>query len=669
MSTPPVLRMVPREKPERWLRSEVIERLSETDVKRVYQALGVKRFRTGGSADWKVFVPWRDNANTEAMTIRRADGVWQDHAQAEGGSIFDAVMKSGLAHDLNGAIEYVAEVCGFVKATPPGARSRPHRIINYDYFDELGTPLYRAERIETIDDAGVVSKRFVQKHWRGDELVAGMPAGLRRVPYNLPAIADPLNREQTVWVVEGEKCADLLGGTFGVLATTFVGAHWLDSYAGDLHGRNIVILADLDEPGWKKANEWALGLSARAASLKVVELVDLGRRTPTNGLDIADWIEQGKGYERLVDVVADTPIWKAPETKGLIEWADSFLVRPFTAPVYLVNNFWTPNSFGVIAAAQKSYKSFFVVDLLCSIASGTPFLGRAEWSVPEPQRVVYWMEEGSGWDFQRRVLRWCDARRVPKEKVFPTLGLIAGKRLRINDPAGMELLAQAVARSEPALIVCDTLAAASVGLDENKTPEMNIIVDNFKRFKDEYGVAVAYVHHTNRSGREGFASWRGSGVLGAAADCWVTLERKSTLTSEVQVEPGMKDHPPLGRFKVELRDAPIMAADGTEVLAGALFYVGFQSKAEAQAEDNELRYEDVAAYIDDSSRTGWLPQDESSRHFDFHRKGKNWTEFRIAGEQAGWWRYVRQPGDDGVRRAGRGQPPMGLQITRSRADD
>jgi hypothetical protein len=78
------------------------------------------------------------------------------------------------------------------------------------------------------------------------------------------------------------------------------------------------------------------------------------------------------------------------------------------------------------------------------------------------------------------------------------------------------------------LVAFDTLAASLAGLDENSAPDMQAAMDFFRGIAEQYGCAVAVVHHVSKaaSGNTGSQfSLRGSGALVGAARNVMTLAR------------------------------------------------------------------------------------------------------------------------------------------------
>jgi hypothetical protein len=148
--------------------------------------------------------------------------------------------------------------------------------------------------------------------------------GVKQVPYRLPELLEALAQERTVFVVEGEKCADRLW-LEGLPATCNAGGagKWLPRLAQYFGGADVVIIPDYDPqktspktgelmfadgrpilPGQDHAIEVGSTLDGTAKRIRVL---DLGKFWPniTPKADIFDWFEAGN-TRAIFDVLVDT---------------------------------------------------------------------------------------------------------------------------------------------------------------------------------------------------------------------------------------------------------------------------------------------------------------------------------------------------------------------------
>lgn len=166
----------------------------------------------------------------------------------------------------------------------------------YDYRNEASELLFQVVRFEP--------KEFRQRRPKAGGGWDWSVKGVRQVPYRLPELlATPV---QTVFVVEGEKDVDNFA-RIGVLATCNAGGagKWTTEHSDCLQGRDVVVLADNDQPGHQHAQKVALSLHGVANSVRVVALPGL----PEKG-DSSDWLADGGSREELSRLIAEAPEWE-----------------------------------------------------------------------------------------------------------------------------------------------------------------------------------------------------------------------------------------------------------------------------------------------------------------------------------------------------------------------
>ncbi len=225
------------------------------------------------------------------------------------GDVFTYVReRRGLSFPA--AVQALAGDVGFALRVEGGREL----VASYDYTDAIGTVLYRIERWEP--GKGNRSKDFLQRLADGTYKKSS-----QQVLYRLPEVVAAVKAGATVYVVEGEKCAEVLRGT-GVAATTHAGGAkvakktWTPSFAAALKGARVVVLPDNDEGGRAAAGEVAEVLAGVAAEVRVVHLPLEGK-----GADIVDWLKAGHTREELEVLAAATlplPAVDADEWRELL---------------------------------------------------------------------------------------------------------------------------------------------------------------------------------------------------------------------------------------------------------------------------------------------------------------------------------------------------------------
>ncbi|MBT6485516.1 MAG: DUF3987 domain-containing protein [Planctomycetaceae bacterium] len=183
-------------------------------------------------------------------------------------------------------------------------------VATYDYCDEEGNLQFQVIRFEP--------KGFRQRRPKEGGGWDWSVKGVRVVPYRLPELlAEP---QRPIFVVEGEKDADNLA-KIDILATCNAGGagKWTAEHAKFIGDRQVIVIADNDEPGRKHAEDVARSLAGRAAGVRLLNLTGLGEKG-----DISDWIEAGGTKEQLRELAESSEEWQPPSKPE--EWEK---IKPF----------------------------------------------------------------------------------------------------------------------------------------------------------------------------------------------------------------------------------------------------------------------------------------------------------------------------------------------------
>jgi hypothetical protein len=142
----------------------------------------------------------------------------------------------------------------------------------------------------------------------------GLPDELRLRLYSEDHVRKVAQARGTVYLCEGERCADALNEALraaeilNAVATTLgngkdILPEHLDAMEG---GGRIVVLADSDDKGRKQGQRHTAQLRERYAD---VRYLDLHPERPSNekGLDVLDWVDVGHTVKELLELVESTP--------------------------------------------------------------------------------------------------------------------------------------------------------------------------------------------------------------------------------------------------------------------------------------------------------------------------------------------------------------------------
>lgn len=180
-------------------------------------------------------------------------------------------------------------------------------------------------------------------------------------------------------------------------------------------------------------------------------------------------------------------------------------------PDPLVHGLLNLNTESWLIGAPGSLKSFIALDIAGHVALGQDWQGHSVVQRP----VLYLAAEGEG----GMVLRTRAYMKVHGEVEGVTF-LPYPVQVKSNDGQWAALV-EIAAELKPGLIVLDTQARISVGLEENSATDMGVLIAAVGALKRATGACVLVVHHTGRDG----GNARGSSALDGAQDTELKVTR------------------------------------------------------------------------------------------------------------------------------------------------
>lgn len=187
--------------------------------------------------------------------------------------------------------------------------------------------------------------------------------------------------------------------------------------------------------------------------------------------------------------------------------------RDLPAPEYAIDGLIEHRALSCIIGAPGTGKSAVAIDMACSMVTGQRWQGRKVIR----QRVLYLPGEGLTGAVQR-IKAW---ERAHGKDVGNDLML--GNAI-IQLGAAKEdwsTLAAYILKYRVGMIIFDTFARMSLGLDENSATDVGKAITRFDQIKKLTGSGVMVIHHTSKAGTSG----RGSNALNGALDSELLISK------------------------------------------------------------------------------------------------------------------------------------------------
>lgn len=372
--------------------------------------------------------------------------------------------------------------------------------------------------------------KYVPKDFR-PELPNGdkkHPPKEERVLLYLPEVRAQAEAGGVITLCEGETDTDNAIKA-GAVATTMpggTGMGWQERYTDMLRGASEVrIIADRDPDGGgvKHARKVAASLGRAGIPWRIY--------LPAAGKDLSDHLSTGATLNDLIEVRDDDepPVDAAapdaldPATTSSEEYFEASVERllrqlldtdgldsiPPLEP--LVGDLLALNTIARVVGPSGTFKSFVLLDMAGHVGTGMKWHGQ----YVRQGLVVYLVAEGEQ-GIRKRVRAWEQHHGVRMDNVR-----FLPRPVQAMDPE-WDVLIEVLRRIQPVLVIVDTQARVTLGVEENSNTEMGRIVDRFDKLRTETGACVAIVHHTGHVGEHG----RGASAVKGALQSELHVSRK-----------------------------------------------------------------------------------------------------------------------------------------------
>lgn len=407
-------------------------------------------------------------------------------------------------------------------ATGYGKTQYPSIVATYEYKDLNGKTLLLKHR--TSNKVFWWYNPIVKKKGKN-----GVPDMLYRQEL-VPSAA-------SVFLVEGEKDADninrLNGSVFpfpAVSPSNGCETPWKKEFSELLKGKNVIILPDNDEPGEKLALKAAENLKGYAEHIFIAHLKDVFPDLPEKG-DISDALQKyGNEAVRsaLPKLLDEKNVYSgeketARKFKQSLSISAAELDKTVLPDTKFLVEVMLPEGSTIISAPSKAGKSWLVLDMGLSIASGTTVLGFQA----NKTGVLYLALEDSLTRLQKRMRLILGTNPAPSNLYFMT-------DFETLDEGFFEHLDEIIkTHPEITVVIIDTLQKIRGQALPRETAyaqdyrEMGAI----KKFMDERHISPIMVHHTRkmRDDCDPFNMISGTnGIMGAFDTSMTLIKEKRT---------------------------------------------------------------------------------------------------------------------------------------------
>lgn len=206
-------------------------------------------------------------------------------------------------------------------------------------------------------------------------------------------------------------------------------------------------------------------------------------------------------------------------------------LKTLPPPQPLINGMLDLDTTSWLIGESGAYKSFVGLDLAAHVGRGEPWRGRAV----RQGEVIYVVAEGSR-GMKLRVEAWEREYGVMKDVMF------LSRPVQANGPE-WAVLVEVCRRRRPVLVVIDTQARVTIGLDENSNSDMSLYAERADEIKRATQACVLTVHHLGRNGTNA----RGASAIDGAQDAELRIEKVGTysVTLHMDKQKDQVEAPPI----------------------------------------------------------------------------------------------------------------------------
>ena len=197
-------------------------------------------------------------------------------------------------------------------------------------------------------------------------------------------------------------------------------------------------------------------------------------------------------------------------------------------PEWIIPDVLPACEIGMLFAPPKSFKTFLIMEMMFSLSAGIQTFNHTP---ARKYRVVYIAGEGPTSIGAKHLPAWARARGVDIDNMDFH---IVRRMLRVAEPGAVDEFVDMVGPLKPDVIIVDTMALSTLGLEENSSKDMGLFVAAMDRVRVDLSCSIVAIHHTGKDTERGS---RGSNsVEGAAGFVWLVERHQKSLAVKFRIK-------------------------------------------------------------------------------------------------------------------------------------
>lgn len=206
---------------------------------------------------------------------------------------------------------------------------------------------------------------------------------------------------------------------------------------------------------------------------------------------------------------------------SLLEYYDYDSIKDIPQVTWIIKEFIPNNGLIILYGSPGCGKTFIVLDICLHI------INKKKWFNNEVMKdgiIIYLIGEGIN-GIKGRLDSWSDYYNIKSENCIyfiPINSFNIWEDENINKLKSTISKLKIISNKNVSMIIVDTLARASTGLDENSSRDMGKFLKNFEKVKDIFQCSILFIHHKGKDESKGM---RGSSSLLGAVDTCIDIKK------------------------------------------------------------------------------------------------------------------------------------------------